>query len=200
MMQGAIDQFRANMARVRNLGAIYKALKAQTTKVIDLSDILRAEFVLAVSALDQYVHELVKTGMLEVYNGKRAQTQAFLRFHISLESALQGVASPTSSHWLENEIRIRHRWQSFQQADKIADAIRLITDISLWQEVARRVGKMPQDVKQQLDLIVDRRNKIAHEADIDPTYPGSRWPIDEVLTDNAVDFIEQIAETINNIL
>lgn len=45
-------------------------------------------------------------------------------------------------------------------------------------------------------LVVDRRNKIAHEADIDPSFPGKRWPIDDVLVDDAISFIENIAETI----
>ena len=35
-MQVAIDQLRANIARVRDLGAIYSTLNAQTTAAIDL--------------------------------------------------------------------------------------------------------------------------------------------------------------------
>ena len=45
-MQVAIDQFRVNLARVRNLGVIHNTLNAQTTAAIDLSDILRSELVL----------------------------------------------------------------------------------------------------------------------------------------------------------
>ena len=71
--------------------------------------------------------------------------------------------------WLENEIRETLGYQSFQQPDKIADAIRLISDKKLWQEVANNMNKSAKDIKQPLTLIVDRRNKIAHEADIDPT-------------------------------
>ena len=40
---------------------------------------------MAVSALDHYIHELVKLGMLEAYRSNRAQTDALLRFRISLE-------------------------------------------------------------------------------------------------------------------
>jgi hypothetical protein len=199
-MQAAIDQFRANIDRIRNLGAIHRALKAQTTEVIDLSDILRAELVMAVSALDHYIHEIVRIGMLEIYHGNRAKTAAFLRFSISLDSALQGITTPTSDDWLDNEIRVRHGWQSFQQADKVADAIRLISDVSLWEEIANQLGRNSQDVKRQLNLIVGRRNQIAHEADINPTFPGERWPIDEALVDDAISFIEQIAETIYQVL
>jgi hypothetical protein len=43
---------------------------------------------------------------------------------------------------------------------------------------------------------VDRRNKIAQEADMDPTNPGFRWPITDDLAANALDFIERLAEAI----
>jgi hypothetical protein len=63
------------------------------------------------------------------------------------------------------------------------------------------MGSHAQDIKQQLSLIVDRRNKIAHEADIDPSYlGGDRWPIDELLVNEAVDFLEQVVESIHKIL
>lgn len=103
--------------------------------------------------------------------------------------------------WLENEIRETLSFKSFQQPDKIADAIRLISDKKLWDEVAAKIGKPTKDIKQQLILIVDRRNKIAHEADIDPTFNiGNRWNIDEFLVNDAVDFIEQVVESIHQML
>jgi hypothetical protein len=103
--------------------------------------------------------------------------------------------------WLENEIRDRLGYQSFQQADKIADAIRYISNKKLWDEVAIKMARPAKDIKQQLDSIVDRRNKIAHEADINPTFNiGNRWNIDEVLVSDAVDFIEILIESIHLIL
>ena len=199
-MQAAIDQFRANITRVRNLGAIYKTLNAQTTAVMDLSDILRSEMVMAISALDHCIHEIVRFGMLEVYRGTRPETSAFLRFQISLESVRQVVSDPTSDDWLDNEIRERHGWRSFQQADHIAEAIRLISDIRLWEQVSNHLGIPAQDVKEQLNLIADRRNKIVHEADMDPTPYDTRWPIDAALVDDAINFIEQITEAIYDLL
>jgi hypothetical protein len=50
-------------------------------------------------------------------------------------------------------------------------------------------------------LIVDRRNKIAHQADIDPTLGlGNRWNIDELMVGDVVNFIEQVVESIHQIL
>ncbi|MEQ9368334.1 MAG: HEPN domain-containing protein [Coleofasciculus chthonoplastes F3-SA18-01] len=249
-MQSALDQFRISIARVRELISLHNSVKAQSTTALDLSDILRAALVLAVSALDYYVHEVVTLGMLEIHRGQRSEPNpprnssqsAFSRFQVSLGGARQerliamdiaswleneiqqsqGSSFLQQSHtvsallpvisnsvlnrlnnasWLEDEVRERLSYQSFQQPEKIADAMRLISDNKLWEEVAQKLGRSAKDVKQQLSAIVDRRNKIAHEADIDPTYNiGSRWYIDEVLVSDAVNFVEQVVETIHQIL
>ncbi len=201
-MQSAIDLFRISIARVRDLIAVHNSLKAQASSVLDLSDILRATLVLAVSALDYYIHEVVRIGMLEIHRGQRPEPPAFSRFQISLGNARTGInAGQNIDSWLEDEIRQRHSYKSFQQPEAIADAIRLISDKKLWEEVSTNMGSPAKSIKQQLSLIVDRRNKIAHEADINPSYPiGDRWPIDELLVNEAVDFIEQVVESIHNIL
>jgi hypothetical protein len=204
-MQSAIDLFRISIARVRALIAVHNSLKAQASSVLDLSDMLRAALVLAVSALDYYIHEVVRIGMLEIHRGQRPEPPAFSRFQISLGSARTGInAGQNIDSWLEDEIRQRHSYKSFQQPNAIADAIRLICDKKLWEEVSTNMGRVAQDaedIKNQLSLIVDRRNKIAHEADIDPTLSiGNRWPIDELLVNETVDFIEQVVESIHHIL
>ncbi|MBW4489996.1 MAG: hypothetical protein KME12_19620 [Trichocoleus desertorum ATA4-8-CV12] len=249
-MQSALDQFRISISRVRDLIALHNSVKAQATGALDVSDMLRAALVLAVSALDYYVHEVVTLGMLEIHRGSRSEpapsantTQsAFSRFHVTLGGARQdrltaidiaswleaeiqqtqgytfvqqsytvsdlipAISSSildklNNTSWLESEIRERLGYQSFQQADKIADAIRYISDKKLWDEVAIQMTKSAKDVKQQLNSIVDRRNKIAHEADIDPTFNiGGRWNIDEVLVGDAVNFVERLVESIHQVL
>jgi hypothetical protein len=201
-MQPAIDLFRLSIARVRDLIAVHNSLKAQASSVLDLSDILRASLVLAVSALDYYIHEVVRIGMLEIHRGERPEPPAFSGFQISLGNARAGInAGQNIDSWLEDEIRQRHSYKSFQQPNAIADAVRLISDKKLWEEVSINMGSPAKEIKEQLRLIVDRRNKIAHEADISPAYLGGYcWPIDELLVNEAVDFIEQVVESIHNIL
>ena len=159
--------------------------------------ILRAQIVLGVSALDYYVHELTLMGMLEVYNGTRAPTSAFLRFRVSMDSVLGNSTSIGASAWFENEVRERHGYASFQEPDRIADAIRHFSDVKLWQEVSGKLSLTDAEVKEQLRLIVNRRNKIAHEADTDPSYPGARWPISETDVENALGFIERMCEAMH---
>jgi hypothetical protein len=201
-MQSAFDQFSTSLRRVRDLISVHNSVKAQATGILDLSDILRAALVLAVSALDYYIHEVVRLGMLEIHRGERLEPPAFSRFQISLGSAREGLQAPLHADaWLEDEIRQRHSIKSFQSPDNVADAIRLISDKKLWDEVSITMGRPAKDIKQQLRLIVDRRNKIAHEADVDPTLNlGNRWMIREELVNDAIDFIERVVQSIHQML
>lgn len=174
-MLSAIEQFRENIARVRSLGGLTHALVSMTTAAIDATDILRAQYVLAVSALDHYVHEVARLGMLEVFDGIRPPSAAYLRFRISLNCL--GVGQVISRSDIESEIRTQLGFNAFQQPEKVADGIRLFSDVKLWEAVASRLGGDSGAIKERLSLIVDRRNKIAHEADLDPTFPKARWPI-----------------------
>ncbi len=195
-MLSAINQFRDNLRRAKGLGALAAAVEVLTTPAIDVSDLLRSQLVLAVSALDQLIHEMVWLGMVDAAKGMRPKTYAYYRFQLpimAVESALNGTACDI---WIGDSVRERHSWQSFQDPGKIADAIRLISGVKLWEDVGVELGLSAQDTKIQLKLTVDRRNKIAHEADMDPTNPGFRWPISESLVKDAVDFIEKVAEAI----
>jgi RiboL-PSP-HEPN len=137
---------------------------------------------------------------------QQAEGYAFLQQPYAVAALIPALSNSivnklNNTSWLEGEIRERLGYQSFQQADKIADAIRYISDTKIWDEVAIQAAKSAKEIKQQLNSIVDRRNKIAHEADIDPTFNiGSRWNIDEVLVGDAVDFIEMLVESIHKVL
>lgn len=193
-MKAAIEAFRESASRVRHLGGLHGALSTLTTNAIDASDLLRAQLVLIVSALDYFVHELTLLGLVEVLEGARQPTDAFRKYKVS--GGLLISKSGISIADFVEDIRDRHSYLSFQQPEKIADAIRLIFDRPLWRSVSAKLGVTEDVVKTRLRLIVDRRNKIAHEADLDPSYPGARWPIAPGDCNDAIEFIESVCEAI----
>ena len=201
-MQTAIDQFRWNLGRVRNLGSLHTILNAQTTSALNLTDLLRAELVMAVSALDLYIHEFVRLGMLESLRGQRTRTDAFLRFQVNLGGTIQALSVAGSDVWLDEQIKERLGHRTFQQPDDIAEAIRLISNVDLWNSVATQLQSTSRDVRDRLRLIVDRRNKIVHEADSNPIYGqiGILWPLSATQTEDVVAFIESVAEAVNAVV
>ena len=115
------------------------------------------------------------------------------RGHRDLVTAVGHAAMISAGEWINErthgrQFRVRflnasapssvHGWLSFQHPDKIANAIRLVSTGDLWQAVALRRNEDVEAMKAQLCAIMDCRNKIAHEADLDPGNPGERWPID----------------------
>lgn len=204
-MQSAFDQFQENMSRVEALIGIYRSINTQTTGVVDSSDILRAALVFSVSALDKFVHDVTRIGMLEIFQGKRKATEAFLRFQLSMRifTFSQIASEEETLSFLDEEIRERHSWQSFQRPDRVADALRLVTNIKLWEEIAEAMQMDVKILKDQLTLIVNRRDQIAHEADIIPPsalLPDRRWSIHGRMTRNTIDFINKLVESIYEIL
>lgn len=236
-MQSAIDQFRANMARIRNLHTIYDNLSESNTTGLDLSDMLRNELAMAVSALDSYIHEIIRLGMLEAYRGLRPRTKKFEEYKTNLNLLYESSVTPATVEWLEsqivnqpdlqkfpdiakvlraiaenelrqqsdaliNKIKISLDQISYQNPETIKDGINLIKEFGkrgLWVEVADLVNGNDKDIKNRLKAIVERRNKIVHEADVE--YPfGILREVrrDEILADT--DFIEKIVEAIHTLL
>ena len=199
-MFSAIRQLRENIARVRAIGGLYEAINQLTTPIVDASDLLRTQIVMAVSALDHYVHEITRIGMLEVYDGIRPRTNSFARFQVAMEAAMTGITESSGNKWLDAEIRQRHGYSVFQRPDRIAEAVKLFCAVDLWGTVASRLDLRSEDVHTRLRLIVERRNSIVHEADMDPSYPGTRWPISYSDSKHSVDFVETICETIHLVI
>lgn len=198
-MDSAFTQFNENLKRARDLGSLVSGLESMTTSVIDFSDIWRAQIVLVVSSLDNFIHDIARLGMILIAQGKRNKTEAYLRFDMPLsavESAINGVDHDAC---LGETVRKKLSWQSFQDPDKLAEAIRLISVVKLWDEVGKELKMLPIDVKIHLKLIVERRNKIAHEADLDPANPGFRWPINSSMATDTIDFIENLGKAIFNV-
>jgi hypothetical protein len=196
-MQAAINNFNECIARISDLHYTYIALTQVTEKALDISDILRSEIVLAVSAMDYFVHEITAIGMIEILSGKRKSTKAFKAFRVPVKDfSFLSCGSEEQVNWFREEIRDQHSWKSFQQSKAINDALRLITEEAFWEDIAKTMNKTTGELKSSIDVIVDRRNKIAHEADIDPSFPASRWPITELDVNHAINFIKEFCNSL----
>ncbi|WP_229405218.1 hypothetical protein [Micromonospora sp. NBRC 110038] len=191
MPSNELRVFGENLTFARDLVATANVLAAQTTAAIKTDDLLRSALVQGVSAFDHYVHEEVKARMLLTQQGLHPRAAGFDRFRVSLSSVDIALRSATTA-WLEVEIREQHGYLAFQQPDKVADAFRLVTDVKLWPAVAAHLSRPADELKRQLKLVVERRNTIVHEADMDPTPPRTRYPINGGMVTLSLDFLEEL--------
>lgn len=192
-MNNAYTQFLANTDKAVNLVNLAKVLDDMTSSAIDVSDIYRAAIVQVVSALDQFIHEIVRVGLLEIYKGTRKETASSANFPIPLSAVMQGAID---EYWLDQRIRHMHSWKAFQDPDKIAEAIALICPTGLWDKVGKIIESEAKTLRIDLKAIVDRRNQIAHEADMHPINIGEYWPITRKDTENTIEKIKSVASAI----
>lgn len=197
-MNHAFSQFSTNIEEVRKTYLISTSLNVPTSSIVDTSSILRSCIVLSVSAIDNLIHELTLIGMLEIFNGTRPATPRYSSFNVTL-GFMNAITATPPLVTFESEIRKNLGWQTFQRPDKIKDAIAFFNPLQLWQQVAITMGDTEVNIKKQLNLIVDRRNMIAHEADIEPVFKTKR-PISDIDVTNTIDFIERLGTTIYNLV
>ena len=203
----AISYFNDVWNRCEHLCAIHAYIANNVAGALQPDEILRAEWVARVSALDLYVHELVTEGMVKVFSGSAAPTAAYLKFKLTNETTHRIKNATSESDQLaafELDVRQQFSILTFQDPEKIADAIRLVSGVELWNEVAIKLGATPtqkidaaKDLKKTLSLIVSRRNKIAHEGDLQPTVPRTVWPISQADVREASDCILKIVNAID---
>lgn len=192
------------------LSGIYTYLDRNVSGILQPDELLRAEWVARVSAMDLYFHELVAQSMLAIFDGRRPPTPAFSTFQISNETMqrIRRAASPSdASAAFDLYVREQLSRTTYQAAEGIAEGIRLISTIELWNEIALRLGATPKtksdaakNLKLKHSLIVRRRNTIAHEGDLKQAALREPWPISQVDVVEVANHIEQIVRSIESLV
>lgn len=196
-MLRAYNQFRESITSAKELGILYTHLSEQLKFPVDLSDLLRMQWIYSVSALDKLVHELVRIGMLEIFSGSRPATAKFNSFSISYSTyGNMKIPIPPPQHWFEQEIIQKNKLLSFQDPKNISDALSYIwREEHKWQKIALFIGANENSIKTKLRNIVGRRNQMVHEADINPI-TNLRSQIDLLDTNDVIYFIESIGNAL----
>lgn len=208
-MSSPNELFENAWARCDMLSSIYSYMASRTSGVLQCDEILRAEWVARVAALDLYIHELIAQRLMDVFEGRLPPTSTYEKFMLSNEtvSRIRHAPSPeAASAAFDLEVRRQLEFVTYQRPESIADGIRLFSSIELWNEIAIRLGASNQNKQQkakalkgQLSLIVERRNKIVHEGDMQPSTPRSPWPIafDDLVT--VREFLSDLTKAINDL-
>jgi hypothetical protein len=210
-MLSPIDNLKRNLDYARSLAQAGKHLSELRVGLFEVDDVFRAAWVQGVAALDHWVRQEVHTRMLAL--AKRWQTTrpvGFSKFEVTMDTLEDVYRRGVPLH----EALDRPLWASlsrttFQRPDRIREGFSLVCDVNgLWERVAEVLDESrafgarvtAKDVRQRLDAIVERRNKIAHEYDEDPARPQGKRAIDAAGTTATIDWIEGLAAALLEVL
>jgi len=198
----AYDNFTRNIASIDDLLKLHALLVTDYPLLKEQSDeLLRAVIVLAVSALDNYLHDFYRTEIVEGFLGKGNFSVQFEKIKISMNTIQQldsAFSEAEKRSFLNAELRKIQKTESYQSARSIEDIFNKIEIKNVWSTLSSSLGIPAQSIKDELGLIIDRRNKISHESDWD--YVNLRKnPIDHALATYVVDFIKKFVTAVETI-
>jgi hypothetical protein len=200
------DYFEEVWHRADLFATLHAYVTNNVAAVVQPDELLRAEWAMRVSALDLYIHEMVSQNLVKIFQGTRPVCPGYSKLQISSDTLMRIHANGpglTSDTAFDLEIRTRLARVTYQFPDDIADGIRMVSPIELWSEIARHHGAAAAAVKieagilrGELTQIVNRRNKIVHEGDLQPNIPRIPWPITREDVDHVKTTIERVVDGI----
>jgi len=170
-MLNAKGVFHKNIRQANELGGLYEHLSTTVAIPAQFDDLLRSQIVDAVSAFDKLMHDLIRIGMVKIFDNQRPPTSKYLSETVAIQHlpSLATGAIPPPPVRFEEIVREKLSKLSFQDPVKIAEGLSYIwNETQKWQQIAQGLGMSDDDAKRKQKLIVTRRNAIVHEADLDP--------------------------------
>lgn len=197
-MTVAKSVFDKNINDLSILTTIYDYLH-QNIQAFDIAELLRAEYILCISALDYYIHNRVRDGLMDKFNDTRKDPG-------NIRVSLKVVRLLMNENDIEEQKRILDRElknvlskDSYQSPSSIESAFGLIDINKIWSKIALSIGCKADDLRNELALIINRRNKIAHESDINFA-TGEKEDIDRDMLIDVIDFIKRFVDGLETLI
>lgn len=200
-MRNPKNTWNTNLQNIKRMHWLHEQL-VKIVSAMDISDILRSEYVLIVSAFDCYIHDVVLQGMSDMFSGNRTESKNFADFCIPMSTVKELLA--TSDAMLRESIynvsvkKILSK-DSYQSPKSVEFALSMVNMKNIWSKVGKLIGMSTEDVKTNLGLIILRRNKIAHEADIENLVSMKKSEIDRTDVEEVIVFLNNVVLAIDKI-
>lgn len=190
----------ANLQNIKNMHWLHEQL-TNMVQAMDLSDLLRSEHVLIVSAFDCYIHDVVLNGMVDMFNGSINECKNFSEFCIPMSTVRQMLSAKdtvTREAIYHSSVKKILTKDSYQSPNSVEYALGMVNLKKVWSKIGKAIGRNGDDVKDELGIIIRRRNKIAHEADID-SMSMDKTSIERSDVDAVFSFLDRIVNAIEEI-
>lgn len=152
-------------------------------------NIWRAQVFFLDSALDFYIHEITKYGIIRIINSKQEAHREFKKFKISIDFLKRVYHNSENINNILKEVNETIRYSTYMRFDSIKEQLDII---------GVKVRNI-ENYRYVINDISDRRNQIAHSSDRD--HRGKKVAIDKETVSNYVtklaEFQKAIHEAIN---
>jgi hypothetical protein len=190
------SDFTNNIGRARDLIGLGQSIGSMTVGRVDGSDLFRAAITQSVAAMDSFFHGVVLDRAVHIVMGRVVSTSpTSAKIGLSIGALLEILACsspPDREIAARTHIAARLALETFQRPDDISAALALVGVRKIWSTAFSD----PATAKNNLGLVVTRRNRIVHGCDSDPLVPGTPTPITAADAVAAIDTVRTTVEAI----
>ena len=184
----AFFSFDRHLRSIRNLSSIFGYIR-DSAPALDAAHLLRAEYALIVSAFDKYLHDLVREKIMsDFFNVALDVTDQLALSLDKLKAITHETDIVKREALLDTYICQNLAKHSFQSPKNVEFAFSLMGIKKVWQELSRQMKMPAESIRDTLALVINRRNKIVHEADFDAV-SGSYVVIEQETVSSCREFI-----------
>ena len=187
-----LKQFNNSIEVVRQKDEIIQFLSAHGQSTLEIR---QSQIILLMSALDLYIHDIVKYCIIQKFNGNQTKTKQYKELLIPMQSVELAIQNPESSDWLDEVITNINQYKSFTSYGQIKNQLEAVGLKS--KKINELVLKIESDfgVSNLIEKLRLLRNRLAHQDQ------QSITPLESELTEEKInqyiDFIYQLVQDIH---
>lgn len=155
-----LKQFNSSIEVVRQKDEIIQFLSAHGQSILEIR---QSQIILLMSALDLYIHDIVKYCIIQKFNGNQTKTKQYKELLIPMQSVELAIQNPESSDWLDEVITSINQYKSFTSYGKIKNQLEAVGIKS--KKFSELVLKTESDfgVSDLIEKLRSLRNRLAHQ-------------------------------------
>lgn len=155
-----LKQFNSSIEVVRQKDEIIQFLSAHGQSILEIR---QSQIILLMSALDLYIHDIVKYCIIQKFNGNQTKTKQYKELLIPMQSVELAIQNPESLDWLDEVITSINQYKSFTSYGKIKNQLEAVGLKS--KKFNELVLKTESDfgVSDLIEKLRSLRNRLAHQ-------------------------------------
>ena len=187
-----LKQFNSSIEVVRQKDEIIQFLSAHGQSTLEIR---QSQIILLMSALDLYIHDIVKYCIIQKFNGNQTKTKHYKELLIPMQSVELAIKNPESSDWLDEVITSINQYKSFTSYGKIKNQLEAVGIKS--KKFSELVLKTESDfgVSDLIEKLRSLRNRLAHQDQESINSLGSELTEEKI--NQYIGFIYQLVQDIH---
>ena len=187
-----LKQFNNSIEVVRQKDEIIQFLSAHGQSTLEIR---QSQIILLMSALDLYIHDIVKYCIIQKFNGNQTKTKQYKELLIPMQSVELAIQNPESSDWLDEVITNINQYKSFTSYGQIKNQLEAVGLKS--KKINELVLKIESDfgVSNLIEKLRLLRNRLAHQDQQSITSLESELTEEKI--NQYIDFIHQLVQDIH---